>query len=226
MALNFPSLDAAIAEVEGFGKPGTPATLQNNPGNLIYNDTTKAWGATGSGIGGFAIFPDVATGQAAEDKNVSYYANKGYTLSDLFAAWAPASQAGNDPISYANTVAKSLGVDPSTKISDVGGIMNPDTGGAQTVSPTSPTTLTPGGQTTAASNSGGGSSSSAGGFAQNVSNALFGNQTDGVVAAFSYSRVGTFLLGLIALAGAVYLFKPVNEAVNTVASKAIKAAAV
>ena len=57
----------------GYNPQGTnnsvPRNLRNNnPGNLKYNDYTKSLGATGADSGGFAIFPSMQIGTAAQQK--------------------------------------------------------------------------------------------------------------------------------------------------------------
>lgn len=118
-ALAFPGVDAAIAQIEGFGKPGTLATVDNNPGNIITGNYAKSQGAIGAN-NGFAVFPDVATGLQATDNLVGYYANKGASIQDLINSWAPAS-AGNNPTSYAKDVANAVGATPSTPLSSLNG---------------------------------------------------------------------------------------------------------
>lgn len=122
MALNFPSIDSAIATLEGFGKPGAIPTVDNNPGDLVYNSVTQGWGATGADSSGFAIFPDVATGTAAEDQNVSYYASHGATIQSLIQAWVPPNAPGNSPVqtqNYANQVAAATNSSVNTPVSSL-----------------------------------------------------------------------------------------------------------
>lgn len=123
MALQFPTLDAAIASFEGFGTPGTLATVNNNPGNLIYNGYTQNLGATGSNQG-FAVFPDSVTGANAEDNLVGYYAGQGDTIQQLINSWAPPTAPGNSTASttnYVNSVSQAVGGSPSTPVSSLAG---------------------------------------------------------------------------------------------------------
>lgn len=125
MPLSYPSLDNAIATLEGYGKPGTIATDQNNPGNLIWDSwTANQPGAIGSGLKGIAIFSDANSGFAAEDANVGHIASSGATLVDLANVWAPASVPGNDPVAYAASLSKALGVPDSTPVSQVKGVVS------------------------------------------------------------------------------------------------------
>lgn len=120
----FPTIDQAIAQFEGFGTSAAPTiTAANNPGAIQAGPFATAQGATGSS-GGFAVFPDVATGTAAEDALVSRYAGAGYTLSDLINAWSPPNAPGNSPEAtqnYINFVANATGANPNTPVSQLSG---------------------------------------------------------------------------------------------------------
>jgi len=111
-------LAAAIERQEGF----TSGTCQkcvanNNPGAL-----TAGPGQIGTS-GGLAVFPDVATGQAALEHQVSLNVSRGLTLDQFFGGgpmasggyypgYAPAA-AGNDPATYAANVAAWAGGIPT-----------------------------------------------------------------------------------------------------------------
>jgi hypothetical protein len=56
------SLVEAIARMEGFGKPGTRASRNHNPGNMNYGAFAVKHGAIGCDDGGYAVFPNVETG--------------------------------------------------------------------------------------------------------------------------------------------------------------------
>jgi hypothetical protein len=199
--LTFPGIDAAIAQFEGFGKAGSIATVNNNPGNLMYGTFAQQHGATGYVLtpgGNIATFPDVGTGSAAEDALVNNYATKGATLNDLINAWAPPTAPGNSNAAtqnYAAYVANSLGVDPTTSVSSLAGV-----GGSTT--PGTPSSL-----------------------ASTILNSIQSFLSLGYGNAFplmnqtgllTYSRIGAFLLGLILIAGGIYLFKPVQQGVSVV----------
>ena len=114
MALQFPSLDAAIGKAEGFGVAGAIPTVNNNPGDIIGGAFATSQGATGTDSHGFAIFPDAATGYAALDANLSAYqaANPNITLSGVASQWAPASGTGNNaatPSTWLSNVTAGLG---------------------------------------------------------------------------------------------------------------------
>jgi hypothetical protein len=107
------TIASTIQTVEGY-YPGTYAYVNNNPGNLIYVGQA---GAT-LGTGGFASFPTYDAGYQALLNQIQLYANKGMTIQDMMNVYAPAGQGGNNPTSYANTVATALGVSPDTLVSD------------------------------------------------------------------------------------------------------------
>jgi hypothetical protein len=109
------ALADAIEKQEDY-RPGTLAYKNNNPGNLIYNKYTAAWGAT-PGAGGFAKFQDYAAGRAAEERQLKIDANRGMTLSEAIGAWAPASDPRNDTAAYIQHVAAATGISPNQKLS-------------------------------------------------------------------------------------------------------------
>lgn len=111
----FPSLDLAMARFEGFGLPGTIATRNNNPGNLVYGSFAINHGAIGSD-NGFATFPDVATGFGAMDSLLQSYANRGETLASAIAKW---NGNGDNSPAYTNYVAGKTGVTPDTPLSSL-----------------------------------------------------------------------------------------------------------
>ena len=106
-------LAGAIQRMEG---ACSGATCQNNnPGNLRAGN-----GATGVDSRGIAIFPDLATGEAALQRQVDLNIARGLTLDEFFggkpgvyAGYAPAADS-NNPTGYAATVAGWLGLDPNT----------------------------------------------------------------------------------------------------------------
>lgn len=201
-SLNYPTLDAAIGQAEGYNTPGTIAQTQNNPGNLVYNGYTQSLGATGAGTNGIAIFPDANTGQSAEDALVSSYASQGLTIDQIAANWAPAAAPGNDastPNTWASNVASYLGVPQSTPAQALAG---------QTQG-TGPSSVT-GVPTTSAS--------SVTGVLGNIASAVAGPlgtlanaSATGSLWGLPLSQIGAFLAALIVIAGAIFLFKPVQN---------------
>jgi hypothetical protein len=88
---------------------GTPAWRNNNPGNMLYRDFTRANGAIGRD-GRFAIFPDSDTGYQAMIVRLSSPQWNDYTLSDAIHIWAPDSEPGNNPDQYAAFVSRRSGL--------------------------------------------------------------------------------------------------------------------
>lgn len=88
----------------------------NNPGNLVPGEVSKRNGAIGK-AGGFAIFPDYATGhQALLDllKNTYY---KEFNLKEVIDKYAP-KDGGNDVENYVRFLRKKTGVTDDKKVKD------------------------------------------------------------------------------------------------------------
>ena len=118
-AVSVDSIAQSIAQMEGFNTPGTLAARNNNPGNLRAGP-----GQTGTS-GGFAVFPDLSTGWAALDNQISLNASKGLTLNEFFAGkpgvyagYAPSADS-NNPTQYAAFVASQTGADPNVPLSSL-----------------------------------------------------------------------------------------------------------
>lgn len=111
------TIAATIQQVEGYIPPnaqypnGSLAYQNNNPGNLRYVGQA---GAT-QGVGGFAAFPTYDDGLAALQNQIQIYAGEGLTIQQMMNIYAPASD-GNNPSSYANTIASALGVPVDTPL--------------------------------------------------------------------------------------------------------------
>lgn len=189
----FPSLDQAISQFEGFGQPGTIATRQNNPGNLIYGPFAQSMGATGPGTNNIAVFPNNQTGFSAMDSLIQHYASSGYNLQQLIGAWAPGNAPGNSPQSqsnYTNYVAKQAGATPQTPVSALSQGNTPQcawwdyTCHIATSAPVQAV----------------GNAASKTGLNpfDNISQALSG---------WSFGRVATIAVGLIAIGGSIILFR-------------------
>lgn len=101
---------------------GTLAQRNNNPGNLRFNNQK---GAT-KGDRGFAKFNSYEEGyqallndlKAKQTGKSRTGLKSSSTLQDLINVYAPKAD-NNDPTSYANTVAKQLGITPGTPIGDL-----------------------------------------------------------------------------------------------------------
>lgn len=184
----FPSIDQAIGQFEGFGTPGTIATRQNNPGDLMYGPFAQSQGATGAGTGNIAIFPNSQTGFAAMDQLIQNYASQGYNIQDLIKTWAPANAPGNTPEStqnYINYVSNKTGVAPNAPVSSAA--QNPTSScnwwdlpcmWRYTASPKGVSTLA--------------------GKATGLPN----------LAGWNFGRIVAIIVGVICIGGAIFLFKP------------------
>lgn len=123
----------AIQSREGYYAPGqhklyptgTPAWRNKNPGNIKYGPFAKANGAAGQDTSGFAIFPTYDVGfaalmtlvrNAASGKSTLYEPTM--TFLEFFQTYAPAAD-NNDPKSYAQEVARKLGVDINYQIKNL-----------------------------------------------------------------------------------------------------------
>src|ERR1700678_1407098 len=105
------TLAQTIQTQEGY-YPGTLAYTNNNPGNLIYVGQAGA----SPGAGGVASFPTYNAGYQALLKQIQNHPNRGVTIDQIMAIYAPAGQGSNNPSSYANTIANNLGVSTSTPV--------------------------------------------------------------------------------------------------------------
>ena len=118
-----------IQGVEGYS-PGTPAYINNNPGNLMYipsssiqtsNGATQgtAMGSTGAF---FAAFPTYQDGYNALLAQIQNYAGRGLTIQGMMELYVPPVDSngnpipGNNPTLYANKIASALGVSPDTTV--------------------------------------------------------------------------------------------------------------
>jgi hypothetical protein len=229
--LQFPGIDAAIAAFEGYNTQGTIAQRQNNPGNLVAGTFASTYGGTGS-PGQIATFPTAAQGAAAEDALIQNYAEQGYSIQDLINTWAPATAPGNTPQStqnYINFVANAAGVSPTTSLEALA--PSNTSGSIATVLPNLGSSTVPtsnlGLPQTAPYNlqnqplycniPGVGLFASACQASQVPGNPFVnsaGQTTCGIsnisgcFSGFSWGRIGAFVLGILLVIGAVFLFKP------------------
>jgi hypothetical protein len=92
--------------------------ISNNPGNLVSDKWTQSLpGYRGANAKGFAIFATPADGIDALQLNLKSYDEQGLnTPFKIASTWAPAGQPGNNPIVYAETIAKQVGIGPYTAI--------------------------------------------------------------------------------------------------------------
>lgn len=110
---DYTNVALAVQKQEGY-YPGSIAYTNNNPGNLMYAGQA---GAIGKDANGFAVFPDYATGFQALLNQISLDANRGMTISQFTASYAPASVPGNNPGVYATNIANATGLSPTDLLS-------------------------------------------------------------------------------------------------------------
>lgn len=222
--LLFPGVDSGIAGFEGYGIPGTYATINNNPGNIVYGPFAQSQGATGS-YGGFAVFPDADTGFSATDALVGNYASQGYDMQSLINAWAPPSAGNPNNANYLDFVDSASGLSPTSPLSSYGFTpYGPAVPGSITSGANSTSLLGPsiGGLSGLLGNLGG--LGMAFGSGQESLPSFLGNAS-GLLAGFSWGRVGTFLLGLICVAAGLLMFKPVSNTAISISKTGLKALA-
>ena len=95
---------------------GSHAWRDNNPGNIKAGDRAHSMGAIGHD-GRFAIFPDEATGTAAQETLLlNVYSGK--TIDKTIEAWAPEKD-GNDTARYKAFVRHVTGLDGNRKIGEL-----------------------------------------------------------------------------------------------------------
>ena len=106
---------------------GTRSWRNNNPGNLRYTNWTKNHGAIGKDGDGFAIFPDVETGNQAKGDLLRGKYGDHDSIREMLkgkydedgnyipgTAYAPESD-GNNPDAYADAIKKMSGIDVDNK---------------------------------------------------------------------------------------------------------------
>ncbi len=94
------------------GGGGTRGDRNNNPGNMKDGPFARAHGATGADSGGFAVFPDRATGSAAQEALVRGGSYQGLTLEQFAQRYAEGSPA------WRNTVGGALGIGPGDVVNN------------------------------------------------------------------------------------------------------------
>jgi hypothetical protein len=114
------TLQQAIARQEGFGQRRTLATLNHNPGNIVYGTFAIMHGSTTS-IHGYALFPDDTSGWVALSALLHGTAYKDLTVEQAINKYCPPPDGspltkGNQPDEYVKNVCSWLGVTPDTPI--------------------------------------------------------------------------------------------------------------
>lgn len=109
-----PSLAYAIGRAEGFGIPGAIPTRANNPGDLELGDI--GFGVLGQGI---TIYPTLKQGIEALYRELDLIftgKSKEYSMFMTFSQMAVVWTGNDNPVGWAETVSKSLGVLPDTTL--------------------------------------------------------------------------------------------------------------
>lgn len=190
--------------------PGSLSYQNNNPGNIQYGSFAASLGGS-PGAGGFAAFPDLASGTAAEDALVGVYASQGLNIQQAVDQWT----GGGAPSTYAPYVANAAGVSTSTPLSSVQGT-------GSTTPATAPATSGGFWQSLgqALGVEGGFTGfGSVSGLGAEVTNPVTGIGTTGV-AGLTWGRVAAFLLGLILIVVGLVGFDKAQSIVVETASKA------
>lgn len=196
------SLPIAIGTFEGFQVPGSLAQQNNNPGNLVYSPWESAYGGESNGAGGFASFPDASSGYAALQARLSQLESQGASISDVVNAWAGPQYPGNTQASadnYTNFLAQQTGLDPNTPLSQALASQGSMSNFGFTSTPQSKSIN---------------SSLTSVNPIKQLENWIISNA----------ERFSTGIIGLIAIAGAIYLFKPTQTVITKAASNVKEAA--
>ncbi len=96
---------------------GTLAWRNNNPGNIRSGNFADKNGAIDSGPGGFAVFPDGDTGNAAIEKLLKDETYRDLSVKNAIKRYAPPVE--NDTDAYQAAIKHSTGLDIERKISDL-----------------------------------------------------------------------------------------------------------
>lgn len=121
------ALAEAIAQFEGYYKPGSLAQRNRNPGNLRAGP--KSIGSQG----GYAVYASDADGWSDLRRQVELNINRGLTLREFFGGkpgvypgYAPA--ADNNPVpNYVAYVASRAGIDANVPLFSIAAVTAPDT---------------------------------------------------------------------------------------------------
>lgn len=97
-------------------RDGTRSWRNNNPGNLRYSEFSRKAGAIAS-AGGFAVFPDEATGMAAIGKLLRTNTYSRLTITQAIERYAPPFE--NNTIRYNKKIEELTGLSPSMRVADL-----------------------------------------------------------------------------------------------------------
>lgn len=95
---------------------GTRAWRNNNPGNIRYGKFAQQHGAIGQ-AGGFAVFPDEATGMAAIRALLRTNSYRDLTIAGAINRYSPPNE--NDTKTYQNRVAQNTRLDMNRRMRDL-----------------------------------------------------------------------------------------------------------
>jgi uncharacterized protein (TIGR02594 family) len=96
---------------------GTLAWRNHNPGNIRAGDFANAHGALGTGPGGFAVFPDRATGERAIGALLQGPSYRNLSINDAIHRYAPPVE--NDTNAYQRTIERLTGLDSGRSIASL-----------------------------------------------------------------------------------------------------------
>lgn len=115
MPLKFKSRFAQLlAQMEGYGKPGTLPTRLNNPGDLHHGPHATHDPQTPESIGTYA---SPQFGEIDLEHQLTLYAQRGMTVANVIYIYAPPSE--NDSKGYLDFICKGLECTPDTPVSTV-----------------------------------------------------------------------------------------------------------
>jgi hypothetical protein len=100
----YPAFDPNTGTGGGTGGGGTRGNRNNNRGNMKFGPLARSFGATHADSGGFAFFPDQASGDAAQHALLQSNKYQGLTLNQFARKYAEGSP------DWAKTVGGSLGI--------------------------------------------------------------------------------------------------------------------
>ncbi|WP_052772876.1 TIGR02594 family protein [Luteimonas sp. FCS-9] len=112
--------DTVITHADGSVETRTGGTLawrNHNPGNIRAGDFADAHGALGTGPGGFAVFPDRATGERAIGALLQGASYRNLSIDDAIYRYAPPVE--NDTQDYQRTIERLTGLDGGRSIASL-----------------------------------------------------------------------------------------------------------
>lgn len=112
--------DTEITRADGSVEQRTGGTLawrNNNPGNIRAGQFATNHGAIGTGPGGFAVFPDEATGARAVGSLLQTNAYRDLSINDAVMRYAPPVE--NNTAAYQRAIQNATGLDGTRTISSL-----------------------------------------------------------------------------------------------------------